>query len=104
MFDSGDFSENETFLITDWFNHTPREVLAKNFGVAESAFDALPTDIGHTRYMFAGEVPPALGDDAPPYPGDPAAAVLHVAHACAGADQDPGRAGADHRLAELHRL
>ena len=33
VFDSGDFSENETFLITDWFNHTPRDVLAKNFGV-----------------------------------------------------------------------
>jgi oxalate decarboxylase len=68
VFDSGDFSENETFLITDWFNHTPREVLAKNFGVSESAFANLPTDIGHTRYMFAGQVPPALGDDAPAYP------------------------------------
>jgi oxalate decarboxylase len=68
VFDSGDFSENETFLITDWFNHIPREVLAKNFGVAESAFDNLPTDIAHTRYMFAGDVPPALDDDAPPYP------------------------------------
>jgi len=67
-FDSGDFSENETFLITDWFNHTPREVLAKNFGVAESAFDALPTDIEHTRYMFAGDVPGALIDSAPPSP------------------------------------
>jgi oxalate decarboxylase len=63
-FDSGDFSENETFLITDWFNHTPREVLAKNFEVEESAFDALPTDIGHTRYMFAGDVPPPKLDDA----------------------------------------
>jgi oxalate decarboxylase len=69
VFDSGDFSENETFLITDWFNHTPRDVLAKNFGVSESAFDALPTDIAHTRYMFAGDVPPALSDDAPAYPG-----------------------------------
>ena len=68
VFDSGDFSENETFLITDWFNHTPREVLAKNFGVPESAFDNLPTDIGHTRYMFAGKVPPAMADDAPAYP------------------------------------
>ena len=70
VFDSGDFSENETFLITDWFNHTPREVLAKNFGVAESAFENLPTDIGHTRYMFAGDVPPAMADDAPAYPGE----------------------------------
>jgi oxalate decarboxylase len=65
VFDSGDFSENETFLITDWMNHTPREVLAKNFGVSESAFDALPSDIAHTRYMFAGDVPPSLSDDAP---------------------------------------
>jgi oxalate decarboxylase len=27
-FDSGDFSENETFLICDWFAHTPRECLS----------------------------------------------------------------------------
>src|SRR6201999_1273253 len=63
-FDSGDFSENETFLITDWLNHTPREVLAEDFGVEESVFDVLPTDIGHTRYMFAGDVPPPRADDA----------------------------------------
>ena len=68
VFDSGDFSENETFLICDWFAHTPREVLAKNFGVDKSAFDALPTDIGHSRYMFAGKVPLSLNEDAPPPP------------------------------------
>jgi oxalate decarboxylase len=33
--------------------------------VAESSFDNLPTDIGHTRYMFAGEVPPPRFADAP---------------------------------------
>jgi oxalate decarboxylase len=68
VFDSGDFSENGTFLITDWFAHTPREVLAKNFAVKESAFDALPTDIDHTRYTFVGDVPPPLSDDAPRAP------------------------------------
>src|SRR5580692_3789451 len=26
VFDDGNFSENETFLISDWFAHTPREV------------------------------------------------------------------------------
>ena len=67
-FDDGNFSENETFLICDWFAHTPREVLAKNFGVDKSAFDALPTDIGHSRYVFAGKVPPSLSEDAPPPP------------------------------------
>jgi oxalate decarboxylase len=31
VFDNGSFSEDSTFLITDWFAHTPKEVLAKNF-------------------------------------------------------------------------
>src|SRR5216683_6400114 len=42
VFDDGNFSEDSTFLITDWFAHTPREVLAKNFGVPEAAFDNIP--------------------------------------------------------------
>jgi oxalate decarboxylase len=62
-FDSGSFSENETFLITDLFDHTPKDVLAKNFGVDESEFDDLPTDVDHTRYMFAADVPPPIGQD-----------------------------------------
>jgi oxalate decarboxylase len=57
VFDNGNFSENETFLITDWFAHTPRSILAKNFGVPESAFDKIPADIERTRYIFMGKVP-----------------------------------------------
>ena len=88
VFDSGDFSENETFLITDWFNHTPGDALAKNFGVSGSAFEDLPTDIAHTRYMFAGQVPPALSDDAPPYPAtEPPRAYTWHMHA-----QEPTKA------------
>lgn len=64
VFDDGSFSENETFLITDWFTHTPPEVLAKNFGVPEAAFANLPTDIEHTRYIFAGNLPGPLAADA----------------------------------------
>jgi oxalate decarboxylase len=64
VFDDGNFSENETFLITDWFAHTPRSVLAKNFGVPERAFDKIPGDIEHTRYIFSGEVPGTLASDA----------------------------------------
>src|SRR5260370_331844 len=64
VFDDGNFSENETFLLTDWCKHTPREVLAQNFGVSASAFDNLPTDPNSQRYMFAGTVPPPLAQDA----------------------------------------
>jgi oxalate decarboxylase len=35
VFDDGNFSEGNTTLISDWLRHTPREVLAKNWGVSE---------------------------------------------------------------------
>lgn len=63
VFDDGSFSENETFLLSDWFAHTPPDVLAANFGVPESAFAGLPSDVDHERYVFAGELPPARDRD-----------------------------------------
>ena len=63
VFDDGNFSENETFLICDWFAHTPRDVLAKNFGVSQDAFDAVPLDFEHSRYIFDAEVPGPLAGD-----------------------------------------
>jgi oxalate decarboxylase len=42
VFDDGNFDEFHTFLITDWLSHTPKEVLAKNFDVPQSTFDAVP--------------------------------------------------------------
>jgi oxalate decarboxylase len=60
VFDNANFSENETFLISDWFAHTPREILAKNFGVAESNFASIPA---HERYIFQSKVPGALSSD-----------------------------------------
>ena len=68
VFDSGSFSENETFLISDWFAHTPRDVLAKNFGVDESAFADIPLDVDTSRYIFSGAMPPDLVADTVPSP------------------------------------
>lgn len=60
VFDDGDFSENSTFLISDWFVHTPKEVLAKNFGVSESDFADIPP---HERYIFQSKIPGPLTSD-----------------------------------------
>jgi oxalate decarboxylase len=82
VFDNGGFSENETFLITDWFAHTPRDVLAQNFGVPASAFDNLPADPEHDRYIFAADVPPARGLDVVPGPtGQSKHSFTHKMHA-----------------------
>jgi oxalate decarboxylase len=42
VFDDGNFSEFATVLLSDWMAHTPKDVLAKNFGVPQRAFDKLP--------------------------------------------------------------
>jgi oxalate decarboxylase len=60
VFDQGDFSEDSTFLVSDWLAHTPKEVLAKNFGVHESAFAHIPKK---ELYIFQTQVPPPLSQD-----------------------------------------
>jgi oxalate decarboxylase len=42
VFDDGNFDEFQTFLLTDWLSHTPKDVLGKNFGVKPSTFDRVP--------------------------------------------------------------
>ncbi len=60
VFDDGDFNEDETFLLTDWLAHTPKDVLAKNFGVPESAFAKIPKE---ELYIFESRVPGPLEQD-----------------------------------------
>ena len=46
-------------LITEWFAHTPREVLAKNFGVPEACFANIPKS---QKYIFPLPVPGPLNE------------------------------------------
>jgi oxalate decarboxylase len=55
IFDNGYFSEFGTFSITDWIGHTPKALLAKNFGVPASTFDKFPKE---EVYFARGPVPP----------------------------------------------
>src|SRR5262245_55675175 len=60
VFDDGHFSEDNTFSLTDWFAHTPREVLAKNFGVPETAFAGIPEK---ELFIYQGRKPGPLAAD-----------------------------------------
>ncbi len=55
IFDNGYFSEFGTFSISDWIGHAPKSLLAKNFGLPESAFDGFPTE---EVYFARGNHPP----------------------------------------------
>ncbi|KAI0368629.1 oxalate decarboxylase [Pilatotrama ljubarskyi] len=54
VFDDGAFSEDSTFLLTDWLAHVPKEVIAKNFQTSISAFDHIPAQ---QLYIFPNPPP-----------------------------------------------
>ncbi|KAB0676206.1 oxalate decarboxylase family bicupin [Aureimonas leprariae] len=60
VFDDGAFSEDSTFLLTDWLAHTPPDVLAKNLGVEPSALANLPKS---ELYIFPAPKPGPLEGD-----------------------------------------
>jgi oxalate decarboxylase len=60
VFNQGDFDEFSTFLLTDWFHHTPKEVLAKNFAVPEATFDNVPPK---ELFIFAADLPRPLAEE-----------------------------------------
>ncbi|KAK4151119.1 RmlC-like cupin domain-containing protein [Chaetomidium leptoderma] len=55
IFDDGSFSEESTFLLTDWLAHTPKSVLSKNFDLPPEIFAHIPPS---ERYIFQGTTQP----------------------------------------------
>lgn len=60
VFDDGHFSDLNTLSISDWFAHTPKDVLSANFGVPESAFADIPCE---QVYIYQDEVPSPVEED-----------------------------------------
>jgi oxalate decarboxylase len=60
VFDDGNFSEYATVLLSEWMAHTPREVVAKNFGTNSRALEKMRTE---ELFIFQSEVPPPLAED-----------------------------------------
>ncbi|KAJ7732147.1 oxalate decarboxylase [Mycena metata] len=55
VFDDGAFSEDSTFLLTDWLAHVPAEVIQKNFQANPDAFSHIPAQ---ELYIFPSTPPP----------------------------------------------
>ncbi|SMR51918.1 unnamed protein product [Zymoseptoria tritici ST99CH_3D1] len=60
IFDSGSFSEDGTFLVSELFLRNPKSVLAKDLRVDTSALDNIPKD---QLYIFPGTPAPANIED-----------------------------------------
>jgi oxalate decarboxylase family bicupin protein len=62
IFDDGHFSEESTFILTEWLAHTPKSVIAKNFHLAPEVFDSLPAK---EKYIFQGSQPGSIDKERP---------------------------------------
>jgi oxalate decarboxylase family bicupin protein len=62
IFDSGSFSEDSTFILTDWLAHTPRSVISKNFHLPPEVFAHIPQS---EKYIFQGSQPGSVEDEFP---------------------------------------
>jgi oxalate decarboxylase len=60
-FPDGAFSESSTFLLSEVFARTPKDVLSANFGVPEDAFDRIPKE---QLFIFEAPVPGPIESDA----------------------------------------
>jgi oxalate decarboxylase len=60
VFNQGLFSEDNTFLPSEWLAHTPSEVLTKNFGFDKSTLAKLPKG---SLYIFPADLPKSLAQD-----------------------------------------
>jgi oxalate decarboxylase len=60
VFNDGNFNEFETFLLTDWLHHTPKEVLAKNFNTSEETFKNVPK---RELFIFPRDLPRSLEEE-----------------------------------------
>ena len=57
VFDEGNFSEDDTFLLSEFVAHTPPEIVRKNMGWTRTQFDQLPpTEL----YIFEAPLPDSL--------------------------------------------
>jgi len=60
VFDEGNFSEDDTFLLSEFLAHTSPEIIEKNMGWGRAEFDKLPpTEL----YIFEAPLPGPLEDD-----------------------------------------
>jgi oxalate decarboxylase len=60
VFNEGMFSEDNTFLLSEFVAHVPREVLAKNSRLSASDMAKLPTE---QLYIFPADLPGSLAAD-----------------------------------------
>ncbi|HSU69439.1 MAG TPA: cupin domain-containing protein [Tepidisphaeraceae bacterium] len=100
-FDDGRFSEFDTFLITDWADHTPKDVLGKNFDTSPSTFDPIPPK---ELYIFKAPMPASLEQDRRKAYGPEGPVPNPFSHGMLAQKPDVSRKGGEVRITDSSRF
>src|SRR5229473_8536991 len=101
VFDQGMFSEDGTFLLSEWVAHTPPEVLSKNFGLPASALTNLPTE---SLYIFPADLPKSLAEDRAAVGGQKVQSSIQCTFKMEGIAPTKRTTGGEIRIVDSHNF
>jgi oxalate decarboxylase len=97
VFNEGMFSEDDTFLLSEWVAHTPPSDLSKNFGLSASEIAKLPKD---ELYIFPASLPKSLADDREAVGGAKVESPIRYTFKMAGMEPTKKTAGGEVRVVD----
>jgi oxalate decarboxylase len=95
------FSDDNTFLLSEWLAHTPSEVLSKNFGLDKTALAKLPTD---ELYIFPADLPKSLAQDRAAVGGQKVQSPVQYTFRMESMTPSKRTAGGEARIVDSHNF
>ena len=101
VFDEGLFSEDNTFLLSEWLAHTPAEILTKNSHLDAAAIAKLPKD---ELYIFPSDLPGSLAADRAAVGGKSAESPIQYTFKMAAMKPTRVTSGGEVRVVDSHNF
>lgn len=101
VFNQGMFSEDGTFLLSEFLQHMPDEVLCKNLGVDQKTIDQMPAA---PLYIFPGNLPNSLEQDKTEIGGEAVASKFQYTFHMTGMQPTKSNKAGEVRIVDSHNF
>ena len=101
VFNQGLFSEDNTFLLSEWIAHTPGEVMSKNFGFDKATIAKLPKS---AMYIFPADLPKSLAEDRAAVGGPSVQSTVQYTFRLASMEPQSRTQGGEARIVDSHNF
>jgi oxalate decarboxylase len=101
VFDEGAFSEDNTFLVSEWLAHTPDEIITKNSNLDATSIAKLPK---RELYIFPSDLPGTLAADRAEVGGPSVAATQQYTFKMRSMEPTRADSGGEVRVVDSHNF